>query len=399
MKKPFLLIHAYILIHFIKSLFGSSILFLGIYIIITLIDQLGTFIQIADKTPFINFVMYFVYEFPHTQIYLFPICCLFSIVYSLGKLNSQNELIPIYNSGMSILYAVYPVILLVFLLCFAFFAFDESFIYKNHDKHRLLHQKFHHQTDRSHREKADMTVFGKNNKIYFIKLYQPRFMRMINTHILFLDLNYRFAKMISAKTLTYDVNTHLWTGSNTVIRTWPPDTNMHHDLLSNSTTSVSDQSIFPLTNFQPIQRKTIHPNIVKYESIQLDLDENPFHFKDRRTGIDHLGPNETLELALKFQTIGGPFEKYYTHYYNKNSMPFIALIIVFFGIPLSVFSRKSIIILSFFLVIVTTIAYFIIMYIGTSLGAMGILPPMVGGWFGNIIFFVISAFIYKKLIL
>jgi len=46
-------------------------------------------------------------------------------------------------------------------------------------------------------------------------------------------------------------------------------------------------------------------------------------------------------------TIGGPFEKYYTHYYNKNSMPFIALIIVFFGIPLSVFSRKSIIIFSF----------------------------------------------------
>lgn len=362
-----LIVQKYLFRDFVKTLIGSLILFVGLFIISKLMEQLSAFIRLSDTTPFNWYVMFFVYEIPFTMIYLFPVGCLFAGVYTLARFNQQNELTAIYNSGMSISYAVLPVVILVFVLCLIMFIWDKEILYDNHTKHRLLDRQIRRLNDPTLIEREDITFFGKNNKIYIIKKYAPALNQMQNAQILFMDNEYNFSKVISAHTLTFDVLNDCWSGTNVFVRTW---------------TGAGTK-----------------PTVTLHKDFSADLDERPFFFERDRDRVEHLSAHETLQIAKKRVVIGGKSASYFTEYYLKTSMPFMPVILILLAIPLSTFSRKSALVLSFTFVLITAFLYYIVMYIGTSLGSAEVLPPFIAGWFGNIIFLIFALYLQKKLAL
>ena len=79
------------------------------------------------------------------------------------------------------------------------------------------------------------------------------------------------------------------------------------------------------------------------------------------------------------------------HY--KLAYSFISLIVIFCGIPLSVFRSNTTLAFGGGLSLATIFAYVIILKFGQSLGYAGVLSPFLGAWLSNLIFVSIGLYL------
>ena len=206
-----------------------------------------------------------------------------------------------------------------------FFYYEETFIYDNHHKHLALHDKLRNRSQQEHRDRKYLTLFGSNNKLYLIKRYSPSENTMFNAHILYLNPEgKKFKKFISAETIRYDYVKKVWHASNVFVRNWKNDE----------------------------MQTTLSP------SLTLDLKESIFHFQEAKHANIHLSSKGALEIAKKYEVIGGNYNYYYTEYYLKMAVPYIPVIILFFGIPVATFSRRMNMALSLLVVVIIAFCFF-----------------------------------------
>lgn len=282
-------------------------------------------------------------------------------------MTAQNELVSVFNAGVSAQRLMLPVYIAMFLLSLVFLLWDKEIIYDNLAKHRLILKQMRGESlqPSGPAERNDLSVFGQNNKIYFIRTFYQNSNAMKDTHILFFDQKMNFEKIISARWIQYDASENKWNARDVLTRTFDASNHMVADHQSNAV---------------------------------LALGELPFHFQETEEWLELLSARDTLRLAKKYEIIGGNSNKWYTDYYSKTASPFIALIVVFLGVPLSVFSRRSTLIFSFLMVLAAAGAFFVMNQIGNSLGSKGILPPFLAGWFGNIFFMLTAYFLNRRLL-
>ena len=77
----------------------------------------------------------------------------------------------------------------------------------------------------------------------------------------------------------------------------------------------------------------------------------------------------------------------------KIAYSFISLIIIFCGIPLSVFRSNTTLAFGGGLSLATIFAYIVLLKFGQSLGYAGSLSPFLAAWFSNIIFIIIGTWL------
>ena len=331
------------------------------YVIIKLTEQLQNILKTTSFLPK-DYILYFVYEFPLMLTYLFPAANLFSIVYVLGRFNTQNELIAYYNSGVSIVRAVIPIVVFSTIVSSLFFYY-EPFIYACHHKHMHVHEILKNRLQQKQRDRKNITLFGSKNKLYLIKRYSYSNDTMFNAHILYLGPGgKKFEKFISAETMRYDYIKKVWYASNAFVRKWKNNE----------------------------MQTTLSPYLT------LDLEESIFYFQEAKYAISHLSSREILAIARIKETVGGNYNYYYTEYYLKTAIPYIPVIILFFGIPVATFSRRMNMALSLLVVVIIAFCFFILSYVGGSFGKEEYLPPFLGGWLGNIVFGILAFWIIKK---
>ena len=257
-----------------------------------------------------------------------------------------------------------PIIIFTTIISFLYVGLEDKFIYGNHIKHIILHEKLRNYNRIYDRDKYNISLFGRDNKIYFAKSFKPKTSSLHEVQLLYIDKKgQKIKKLISAKKMLYIAQKDRWLAENVIIRRWESN------------------------NFNTEEKK----------EILLNLKEKSFHFKDKIYDTEHLSSKQLKDLAEKAKIIGGKYEKLYTEYHFKIAIHFMPLIILFIGIPLSTYSKRSNIIISLFYVLLVTGFFFVIFYIGSSLGNLGLIPPWLGGWLGNITFTLISLYLFRKL--
>ena len=176
-----------------------------------------------------------------------------------------------------------------------------------------------------------------------------------------MDNQNNFTNIVSANSLTYDMKKNLWLGSNVYTR----------DILNSIT------------------------NYTTHETYTIDLKEKPFDFEESNPKAIDVSSRYSLKIAKKLKVTGGPHELWETEHFFKMATPYIPIVIFFLAIPISVFSKKSTIMISVLFMIALSFLYITISNIGKSAGANGIFPPYLAGWSGNILFGFVSYFLFK----
>lgn len=354
----------YVFSQFAVVFLGSLCLFYIIFTLIKLSDVLQTMIRHSDRLNLPEMFLYFIYDYPLLGLYFMPICGLFAIVFVLSKINAQNESIAIYNSGVSVVKIVSPMIIFGMIVSFLVALGEDSVIYRLHHKQRDLHNRLFNRIPMDKWNRYQLTAFGAHNKIYFIGRYSPSEASFTNTKILYLNDDLKtIKKLVSFNEAFYNQSNKKWAARNVVERYWEDNRLKSVNFLGN---------------------------------IDLDLNETPEAFKNQQETNPHLSAKELRVEIEKKKIIGGSFIEDFSDMYYKYGSYFIFPFILFLGVPVSTVSRRATFIVSLLLVLVIVIIYFIVSYVGNSLGREGILNPMVSGWISNIISLTFGVYYWKK---
>ncbi len=355
------ILQRYIFFKYLSFLIGLIFLFIGLFVMIKFTEQINLFIEISDHTPLKDYIYFFLYEIPFTLTYLFPMASIFSLVYTLGKLNQDNELIVTYTAGRSIWFNVLPIFIFNLFICTTMFLNEDNFFYNSHQKHMALFRKFQNRDFFRQDNRSNLVQFGKDNKIYIANYYKVKEKVFDYVNLVYLNEDNRFDKLITTKRMEHEEGTS-WKLGKHVIK------------------EIEEDKVA----------------FINKEEKVLNLGDSPNNFLRIIHAPKDLSAKESREIAEKLEIIGGNSNRWWTEYYSKIAFFFVAIVMFFLGVPLSTFSKNSVLVLSFTYIIVLSFIYFLLLYLGSSLGQIKVLPPILAGWLGNIIFIIVSLIIYRR---
>ena len=357
------ILQKYIFFKYLYFLIGLVFLFIGLFIMLKFTEQINLFIEISDKTLFSEYVFFFLYEIPFTITYLFPMASLFALVYTLGKLNEDNELIVTYTGGRSIWFNVLPIFIFNVLFCVFMLSYEDDFFYPFHQKHMSIYRKFQGKDFFRKEDRVNLVQFGKDNKIYLANHYNVNKKTLTSANIVYLNDEQQFEKILSSQKIVHEKETD-----------W----------------RLNDYVLKEIKNNNEV-------GFTRKKKETLNLGDPPSTFEKIANNARDLSAKESREIAEKLEIIGGNSNKWWTDYHKKNAFLFISLTMFFLGVTLSTFSKNAILVLSFTYVIILAFLYMILYNVGASLGQIKLLPPVVAGWFGNIIFTIVSLILYYRI--
>ncbi len=356
------ILQRYIFFRYISFLSGTMLLFIALFVMIKFTEQINLFIEISDRTPFIDYINFFLYEIPFTVTYLFPMASLFALVYVLGKLNEENELIIFYTAGKSALYYVIPIFIFNLFVSFFMLTYEDKYFYKTHQEHMSLFRRFQNREFFKQEDRNNLVQFGKDNKIYLANHYSVRDKVLSEVNLIYLNPDNSFKEVLSTSKVSFITNTE-----------WKLEDSFIHFINQGDIGYLSRRGQ------------------------DLDLGDVPNNFIANNLHPKDLSAKQSREIAEKLEIIGGNYNRWWTEYHRKISFFFINIVMFFIGVSLSTFSKNSVLILSFSYVIFLTFIYLILNNMGASLGQIRVLPPVVAGWFGNIVFTIVAFFIYRRI--
>ncbi len=356
------IIDKYLLIEFFKTFTGALFLIVVMNHLIEIMERLDFFI--SKKVKFIEVVVYYLYKTPFFIVELAPIAVLFAVVFSLGILAKNREIVAMITGGISFYRIVFYLYVTGFLLSVIFIIFNEFIVVPAQRKAVELNNKF--RNIYYVKDRRNFSMYGKHNFIYYIKYYNSKEKLMQDIQVLRTSPDKdKIIFRIDANCAKWDEMKKVWIFKNGILRKFDKNGNLKE--------------------------------VEKFEEKDIKIPERPSDFEYTRTDVTQLRIKEAITYINKLKACGFQYHKELVDFHIKFSFPFTCFLMMLIGAPLSIYSTRSVIVISMGLALLGSFAYWVILNIGVSFGKNGILPAFVAAWLGNIIFLGISIFIHRKI--
>jgi len=125
----------------------------------------------------------------------------------------------------------------------------------------------------------------------------------------------------------------------------------------------------------------------------LNLNFTPEDINQTGNSSEEVSYNQLKNQIVTLKNNGVNTVKWEVDLHYKIAYSFISLIIIFCGIPLSVFRSNTTLAFGGGLSLATIFAYIVLLKFGQSLGYAGSLSPFLAAWFSNIIFIIIGTWL------
>jgi lipopolysaccharide export system permease protein len=314
----------------------------------------------------LNIIVYYFYKTPEVLIQLFPPCILFATVFSLGQMVRNKELIAIFSSGHSFYKFITPLIITGFILSIIMFIFAQIIMPPFANKADHMYNTFRNVTTGNSRfeNNSNITKYGQNNILYHIGYFEYKKKTLNSIQIIKRADDNSIFYRLDARQAVFNAKTGFWTFYDIFIR--------HFD--------KNDNIIFS----QKFNKKII------------PIPEKPEYFLPSFQEMDKMSVKEAINHVNMLKLSGLRRNQELVELHFKFAMPFACLIIILLGAPLSAYSSKSVIVISFGLTILTGFLYYVFMDLGLSLGKNAVIPPFFAAWLGNIFFAGLSIYFLKN---
>ncbi len=352
----------YILFEFIKTYLGALVFFVVIMSFTELLERLDFFQE--RNVSAINIFLYHLYKTPFFILQFSPIAVLFAVVFSLGMLAKNRELMAVITGGVNFFRVVFYLYLTGLALSIFFIFFNDIITVRTQEITGEMNRGFKGITHRL--DKQYLNMYGKGNYIYHITYYHYHEKKMDNVQILKTSKNKeRVESRIDAKDAIWNNDKKVWVFHNGIIRHFDPEGN--------------------LTNAEPFKEK------------EIVLQEKPSDFDYKKKDVKELSISSAWKYIKNIEAKGFMTRTELVDFHLKFSFPFACLLMMLIGAPLSLYSSKSVIIISFGFSLLGFVVYWVLLSLGMSLGKTGMLPPFLGVWMSNIFFAFVSYILHKKI--
>jgi lipopolysaccharide export system permease protein len=337
--------------------------------VLTIIADIFSFIDEIFKmgiSPQNLFAFYF-YQSPLYLVHIIPICCLISSVYLLGNLNKHNEMVALRTSGISIWRAMTPIFFATLLICIGVFIVNNTIVppsTRMANKIRIEHLDIAKRGKEGIKEIKNVALFSSNNKIIYVSKMDASQNVLYNIIIQKNNLKNNLVSKVTADLASWQEST--WIGKGIVIYSLDGDGKII------GTPTFESEGVLPITE-TPIDfiNNQWQPEYMSYQQL--------------KRYIDSFGKSSRNTLR-----------RLHVDLYHKTALPFISLIMVLVSASFTLTTARGGALLGMAKGVVIALCYIPVMAIGVALGKNGLFPPIIGAWFGNLVFGALGIWLLEQ---
>jgi lipopolysaccharide export system permease protein len=348
----------YLAIEFLKLLCLCQIVFLSIYLIIDFVGKIDNFIA-AHASPGIM-LMYFVYKTPLLFTQMLPPATLISVIILFSLLKKRNEVTAMKACGLNIFKAVQSIFVTGIVISVALFIFSELVVPHTSSKFNEIWEI--DVEKRNPTQFYGMNIWYKGpGKIYWMRRFNYESRTMKQPTLYFFDESFNLIERIDAQRAVWDQGK--WRIEEGIIQ-------------------------------RRTEEGTYQPT--KFTELYLALEETPETFIRREREPEEMSYWQLKRYAQSVLAEGYDNTRYLVDMNFKIAFPFIILIMVLMGAPVSLRVEKGGVALAIFIGVGICFLYLLTMGLTRSLGLSGVLPPTFSAWVGNLIFLFLSIYLMMK---
>lgn len=368
----------YVSKEFIKPVLGSLVLIVGILIFTRIMDDIRW--SMDKGQPLYLSVYYWLHHIPEFTTGILPMCMVFATSYTIGILNKNNELTAIMVGGNSFLRITMPMLIIgLFISVLTFVVNDTLVNYSNQQRelYRCYLKRFPERDicDAEFQKTNDRYNLyvrspQKENQEYFV--FADRFVHdsreLLNVDVLYLESK-KLRERISAEKARYEKGKwYFFKGTVSKL-------DRHGKLIRQD---AFKQEFFPI--YLPLKRVTIKERKFSAHFVK----SNALSFR------------ETEQYIRELKAAGKPYRLEQVELHAKIAMPFMAFVLTFLGAATGTRLKKAVIVLAFSQSLLLAFIYILFLQTGKIFGREGLVHPMLAAWFGNLLFFAVGYWIFRK---
>jgi lipopolysaccharide export system permease protein len=355
------LLDRYIARQFLVTLLFASLSFVALFILISMVENLGKFI---DKMPAItDIVLYYLTILPETILITMPISVLLASLFVTGKMAMLSELPALKSAGVSMdqllkPFALVSLVITALNIVNSCWIVPSTYAKKNAFEAMYLNKSFSKSSGRN-----NLHIRESSNRILSIAALNSD-----GTQGSLVSLEeFRGAHLksrIDADSIRFDQSADRW---------------IFHNPRTRSFSKAGEQFTFnPKPELVKLSFRPEALNTINAEPDEMNLVQHyRFIQQQKKAGFSELD-----RTSVKF--------------HSKIALPFASLIIILIGVPLSTKKKRS------GLALEAGISLFIgFLYLGmqktlSTIGYRGIIDPMLAAWLPNLIFLAVGSAIYRS---
>lgn len=359
------IIDKYLLKHFITPFLFTLFIFVMLYLVIDLFDNLNELIE--NKVDLRFLLPYYLNFMPLVIVEMCPIAVLIAIMFSLGNFNRYNEIIAMQASGISLLRILTPLIAAGFLISVAAFLINDRVVPQaTMNASTIKEEKIEMAKIRvKYRKKGrkileNIAFYGEGNKIIYTRRFDIFSDKISELIVHNQDENQNIVSKETAREVQWENNK--WRAKDVVF------------YKLDSTGRIIGEPLF-------------------YEQKTIDIKESPLDFKKRRHQVKFMNFEFMSYAELKEYIDRLSFEKGPTirglkvALHQKIAYPFLNLIVVLIASPFAiVHTRKGGVLFGIAISIGIIMCYYTLMTVSIAMGKAGFIHPVVSAWLSNVIF-------------
>ncbi len=356
------IIDRYLLRHFIGPFIFCLFIFVFLYVVIDMFDNLNEMIE--NKIDLWFLLPYYLNFTPLIIVQMAPIAALIAIMFSLGNFSKNNEIIAMQASGISLLRILTPLIATGFLISVAMFIINDRLVpYTTINATTIKEERFESvKRKKKSAEKIydNIAFYGEGNKIVYARKFNATHDVIRELIVHNQDADQNVVAKLTARAARWENGK--WVGEDVMFY-----------------------------NLDPAGRIIGDPQF--FEEMVLDIKETPMDFKKRRHQSDFMSFEFMSYADLKEYIDRLSFEKGPTirglkvSLNQKVAFPFVSLIVVLIASPFAlVHTRKGGVMFGIAISIGLVLAYYTVMTVSLAMGKAGFVHPSVSAWLANLLF-------------
>ena len=351
--------------------------FIGIFLFCVLIlwlmyilgDIFGFLDEILrEKISVSSLASFYLYLTPFILTQIIPISTLIACVYLLGNLNRHNEITALRASGVSIWEVLRPMLIAAFVISLCVFVLNDKLL---PPAMRMANRIRYEKIDVGKRQKSqsiklnNVAIYGQGNKIIFARQFDIK-KNILNDVILHQhDRKNDLVLKISAGEIHWTAK-GTWHGKEVVL------------------SRMNNKGEF------------VGAPVVSAE-IELPIAETPTDFINNQWKPEHMSFTQLKHYITIFATSSKrTYRRLLVDLHHKLAFPFTCMVTILISAPFTLSTKRGGALMGMAKGIVIALLYIPIMAVGLALGKGGILPPVAGAWFSNIIFSVFGIYLLNK---
>lgn len=351
----------YIIKLFLSYWLAGLVIFVTLYLTV---DALGFVMRYSDVGVY-PFVKFYAFSLPGLIYQLFPVICLFGVLFTLSQLNKSNELVALFSMGQSLFRVAAPVIVSVCVLSATFFVIsDQVFPSLARKKEFVEYVEIKKRPGSFGTVKTNRIWYRSENTIFNIKTLNPQESTAQGLTLYYFDDAWNLVQLVTAKSVAMDGT--LWRLRDGLI------------------TIFMEDSSFPLTE--------------SFKSKNIVMDEEVADLQSSSDSSEQMSLSQLSRFIDRNREAGLDTLRYEVDYHAKFSFAFAALVMSVLGLPFAVGRvRSGGGLKSVGICLGLAFGYWSLYSSFITLGHYGAIAPLAAAWIPNLLTLGVAGLLYRRL--